>query len=213
MADSSDRILGPEPREADSVLILLHGRGASARGLQPLAAAVAPAGTSVLAPQADGNTWYPNRFLFPRTTNEPWLSNALARVEALVRRVEQAGIPRDRVVVAGFSQGACLAVEHVARHPARYAGCVAMAGALIGPDPLADDYAGDLAGTPVHLAVGDRDEHVPPRFVEDSAEVLERMGARVTVRIHRGMGHDIHPDEVQALAALLRKAGGPGVGA
>lgn len=203
MNDEWPLLRGPRPEDATCALILIHGRGAMARGLLPLADAVAMDDTPVLAPQADGHTWYPDRFLAPREANEPFLSSALDVVEDLVRRLENVGIPRRRILLSGFSQGACLALEFVARHPTRYAGCVALAGALIGPDPLEGDYSGNLAGTPVHLAVGDRDVHVPPRYVDLSARVLERLGAVVSTRIRVSMGHDVHPDDVAILAHLV----------
>lgn len=195
---------GPEPSRADGLLVLLHGRGGTAADLGPLAEATAGPGVAVLAPQAPGHTWYPNRFLAPREANEPWLSGALDTVDGIVRAAVVAGVPRDRIVIAGFSQGACLAAEYVARHPGRYGGCVAFAGALIGPDPESGGYSGDLEGSPVHVAVGDRDEHVPPAFAEASVRVLQSRGARVTLAVHSGMGHMIHPDDVAVLADLLR---------
>jgi len=203
VTDAWPLILGPRPEDAARAMVLLHGRGAAASGMRPLAEAAAPEGTSVLAPQAPGGSWYPARFLAPRAANEPWLSNGLDLVADLVDRLGAAGVENDRIVISGFSQGACLAVEFVARHPARYAGCVAFAGALVGPDPLAGGYEGDLAGTPVHLAVGDLDAHVPPSFVEQSARVVEAMGAAVSMAIRRGMGHEIHGDDVRTLAELL----------
>lgn len=196
-------LAGPVPAEARTGLVLLHGRGSNAADMTTLARAVATDTTCVLAPEAPGTTWYPNRFLAPRSLNEPWLSRALDAVETAVGTLVEAGIPKNRVFVGGFSQGACLAAEYVASRPARYGGLAAFAGALVSPDPLRGGYAGDLAGTPVLLAVGALDQHVPPEYVTASANVLAAMGATVELLVRPEMGHSVHPRDVESLRALI----------
>lgn len=195
-------LFGPTPDRARTGLVLLHGRGSRALDLVPLAESLAAPDTCVLAPDAPGGTWYPNRFLVDPEINQPWLGQALDAVDEAVERLA-APIGRERIVVAGFSQGACLALEFVGRRPARYGGVGAYAGALIGPSAQAGGYTGDLAGTPVLLAVGDQDLHVPPDFVRDSAVVLAGLGALVDLRIRPGMGHTIHPLDVETVRTLL----------
>ena len=193
---------GPEPAEARTGLVLLHGRGSHAYDMAPLAEAIVAADTCVLAPDAPGGTWYPNRFLVDPEINQPWLGQALDAVAEAVERLA-ATVGYDRIVVAGFSQGACLALEFAGRRPARYGGVAAYAGALIGPSPLAGGYAGDLTGTPVLLAVGDQDQHVKPEYVRASAEVFTGLGARVDLRIRPGMGHTIHPLDLEPVRTLI----------
>jgi len=195
--------------QARAAVLLLHGRGGSAEDILGLADAIGmPAGVAFLAPRASGHTWYPNSFLAPLEANGPWLWAALARVDELVREMEAAGVPFERQVIAGFSQGACLASESVARHPRPYGGVAALTGGLIGPPGTPREYPGRLDGVPVYLGAGDPDPHVPWERVEESAAVLERMGARVTMERFPGLPHSIHPRMVERLQAMVETVAG-----
>ena len=176
---------------ASGAVILLHGRGASAADILSLASPLELPGVAYVAPQAVGHSWYPQSFLAPREQNEPWLSSALERIEQVICSLESAGLTRAQVVLCGFSQGACLASEFVASHPARYAGVIAFTGGLVGPPGSDLQHAGDLEGTPVLLSSGDPDPHVPWVRVQQTAEELSRMGAQVTAdRYPRASSHD-----------------------
>jgi predicted esterase len=168
-----------------------------------LADELARPGFVCLAPQAEGNTWYPNRFLAPISSNEPWLSSALAAVAAVLARVTKAGIPPERTILLGFSQGACLTLEFVARNARRYGGVAGLSGGLIGPDGTPRDYAGSLDGTPIFLGCGDVDFHVPKERVHHTAEVLQRLGGDVTVRLYPNMDHTINQDEIEFVWGLM----------
>jgi phospholipase/carboxylesterase len=189
--------------EARGAVILLHGRGASAEDILGLASALKQPGLAYLAPQAAAHTWYPESFLAPREENEPWLSSALDKVGSAVASIEAAGIPRDRIVIAGFSQGACLTTEFVAENPARYAGMIVFTGGLIGPLDADLRHEGDLAGTPALLLSGDPDPHVPWQRVADSAKELERMGAKVEAVRYAGRPHTISSDEIVLVQAFM----------
>jgi predicted esterase len=160
-----------------------------------------------LAPQAAGFTWYPNRFLAPIEANEPWLSSALMTVADLIAQVEAAGIPAEMVILAGFSQGACLAAEFVARNPRRYGGLLVFSGGLIGPSGTDFTYDGSLAGTPVFIGCGDRDAHIPVGRVEESAAALRELGAEVNAKIYPGMGHTIVEDELDEARRIIDSLG------
>ena len=187
--------------QAGAVVILLHGRGASAEDILGLAGAFAHPQLTYLAPQAAGHAWYPESFLAPRAQNEPWLSSALHKVESVVALATTAGLPLSRVVLCGFSQGACLATEFVASHPARYAALIAYTGGLIGPASAFSlgaelPYAGELEGTPAFLGSGDPDPHVPWTRIEQSARILRQMGAAVLTERYPGRPHTISPQEL-----------------
>ena len=203
---------GPPLERAHEAILLVHGRGASADDIMALGRelVVGPAAdrTALLAPEAAGHAWYPESFLSPIARNEPWLSSGLARLEALREEAAAAGIPAHAVAVAGFSQGACLATEFVARHPARYRALLAFTGGLIGPPLMEFSHEGDLGGMPAYLSAGDRDPHVPWRRMEATREVLERMGARVTLRRWPGRPHTILRREVEEARGLLAAAAG-----
>jgi predicted esterase len=183
--------------------IFVHGRGATAESILELAHATAVPGMAYLAPQADGQTWYPKSFLSPIPENEPGITSGIALLARLVATVEAAGIPAERVAVLGFSQGACLSLEFVARHARRYGAAIGLSGALIGPPGTPRDYAGSLGGTPVFLGCSDVDSHIPLWRVDESAEVFERMGAVVDKRIYPGMGHTVSPSEVKVVRDML----------
>ena len=198
-------VVGPPLAGARAVAILLHGRGGSAEDIAGLASVLAIDGLTFLVPEAAGHTWYPQRFIAPLAANEPWLGSALGVVSALVTQAVAAGVPAERLAIAGFSQGACLALEFVARTPARYGAAIAFSGGLIGPPDVARPPAptGGLAGTPVFLGCGDQDGHIPVASVEASATVLRGLGGAVDARIYPGMGHTINQDEIGAARALL----------
>ncbi|HEX5284373.1 MAG TPA: alpha/beta hydrolase [Bryocella sp.] len=192
--------------EARGAVVLLHGRGGSAEDIMSLAQPLCREGLAYFAPQAAGHTWYPNSFLAPHEANEPWLSSALKKVDSVVAEIEAAGIPRDRIVIAGFSQGACLATEFVASNPARYAGLIAFTGGLIGPPDADLHHEGSVAGTPALFLSGDPDPHVPWQRVQASAAELERMGAVITARRYPGRSHTITPEEVELARTLIHEA-------
>uniref|UniRef100_UPI0035B07334 alpha/beta hydrolase n=1 Tax=Promineifilum sp. TaxID=2664178 RepID=UPI0035B07334 len=199
------RAAGRPLAEADSALILLHGRGATAESILDLVDYLPRPGMTYLAPQAAQQTWYPLSFLSPLAQNEPYLSSALWRVGEVMAQVEAAGIPAERTFLGGFSQGACLAAEYAARHARRYGGLLLFSGGLIGPPGVARDYAGSLAGTPVFLGCSDVDPHIPLARVEETAEVLRRLGAIVDLRIYPRMGHTINQDEIEGAGAVVSK--------
>jgi predicted esterase len=189
--------------KAGAAMLMTHGRGATAGSILELAAAFDPGGVAYLAPQAAGNTWYPQSFLAPLAANEPWLSSALAFLGAVLEQVRAAGIPDERTVLLGFSQGACLTLEFTARNARRYGGVVGLTGGLIGPPRTPRSYPGRLDGAVVFLGCSDRDPHVPEARVHETEQVLARMGAEVTTRIYPGMGHTVNEDEVAWVRRLL----------
>jgi predicted esterase len=159
---------------------------------------------AAVAPQAAGHTWYPNSFLAPLETNQPYLDSALSRVEAIVSGLIDHGISSQRIALLGFSQGACLTTEFVARHPRRYGGVIAFTGGLIGPPGTPRAYTGSLDGSPVFLGSSDPDPHVPFERVQETADVFKRMGAKVDLRRYPGMPHTINEEELAAARSLLQ---------
>lgn len=194
--------------EARAAVVLLHGRGAAAQSILALARDIGHPAAAYLAPQAGSNTWYPNRFIAPLASNEPWLSSALAAVGAVVGAIEAAGIPPDRIVLGGFSQGACLAAEYVARHPRRYGGLFVLSGGLIGEPGTTWDVPAVLGQMPVFIGCSDRDAHVPLARVQESSAAFEAADAAVTERIYPGMAHLINADEVDHVKRMVASVAG-----
>jgi phospholipase/carboxylesterase len=183
--------------------VLVHGRGATATSILQLGDEVHSDGMAFLAPQAARNTWYPNSFLAAIDSNEPGITSGLQRIDAAVSRLREAGIPRERTMLLGFSQGACLASEYLARHADRYGGLVALSGGVIGPEGTPRDYEGTLDGTLVFLGCSDRDPHIPLARVEETADVFEALGGDVDKRIYEGMGHTVNADELASVRDLV----------
>jgi predicted esterase len=193
--------------EAKGALILVHGRGATAQSILALGNELAHPDLAYLAPQAAGNTWYPHSFLMPLAQNEPYLSSALQRIGEVVAQIEAAGIQTERIILGGFSQGACLASEFVARNARRYGGLLVFSGGLIGPPGTPRDYAGSLADTPIFLGCSDVDFHIPKERVMESAEVFRRLGAQVTAKLYPNLGHTIIEDELKYARQMVNELG------
>lgn len=189
---------------AQAAMIMIHGRGATAESILTLADELNQPGFIYLAPQASGYTWYPNSFMSPIPSNEPGISSGLAIIAGLIERLAEAGFPSEKIMLLGFSQGACLSLEFVARHTRRYGGVAGLSGGLIGPDGTPRDYPGSLAGTPVFLGCSDVDFHIPKGRVELSAEVLRQLGGDVTMRLYPGMGHTVNEDELAAVQTMMQ---------
>jgi phospholipase/carboxylesterase len=190
---------------AAAAVVLVHGRGASAVDILGLAAELHLPEFAYLAPEAAEHTWYPYSFLAPIEQNQPWLDSALSLLGETVQRATAAGLPRSKIGIVGFSQGACLASEFVARNAARYGGLIAFTGGLIGPPGTKFVYSGKLSGTPCFFGAGDPDPHVPWSRVEESASVLSALGAAVTLHRYPGLSHTINEDEVDQAKKILRQ--------
>lgn len=219
MTDSNIKIAGPhqgqtvlatgKPLElARAAMVLVHGRGATAQSILSLVGELEHPDVAYLAPQAAGNTWYPYSFLAPISRNEPGLSSALAVIDELFDRLSQVGVPPQQVILLGFSQGACLALEYAARHARRFGGVVGLSGGLIGPDGTPRAYSGSLSGTPVFLGCSDIDSHIPKERVHHSADVLRQLGGDVTARLYPNLGHTINEDELAFVQEMLGSVAG-----
>ncbi len=198
------RVAGEPIGIAQAAMLMVHGRGASADDILTLTDQLAQPGFAYFAPQAAENTWYPNRFLVPLPENEPWLSSALTFVGDVYAEIVKVGIPPERVMLLGFSQGACLTLEYAARNAQRYGGIVGLSGALIGPDDTPRDYKGSLAGTPVFLGCSDVDFHVPKERVDQTAGVLRKLGGQVTERLYPNLDHSVNQDEIDFVRSMMQ---------
>ena len=188
--------------KARAAMVLVHGRGATAEDIMTLAADLMHPGFAYLAPQAAGSAWYPNPFTAPLAANEPYLSSALGVLENLLGRIE-ATIPAQRIILLGFSQGACLALEFAVRHARRYGGLVGLSGGLIGPAGTPRDYPGSFEGTPAFLGCSDIDPYIQKDRVLEAATVLKQMNSRVTVRFYPGMGHMVSTEEIESAREIV----------
>jgi len=194
---------GKKISEASKVLIMVHGRGGTAEDILSLSQHLDVAEFALIAPQATGNSWYPYSFLAPPAQNEPGLSSALAMLKEVIDDVKRQGITSENIYFLGFSQGACLATEFIARNATRYGGVVIFTGGLIGDKIYTENYTGDFAGTPVFIGTSDPDHHVPVERVYATANILKDMNAAVTEKVYENMGHTISQDEIEKANALI----------
>lgn len=189
--------------EGRVVVIAVHGRNAAPGNILDLAPAIGNDRVTFVAPAAAGGAWYPLSFLSPIETNEPGITSGIAVIHGLIDDAIAAGVRADRIVLLGFSQGACLAATAAQRRPARYGGVIVFSGGLIGPPGTVWSEAGEFGGTPVFLGCSDVDGHIPAERVRESAALFERMGADVTMQLYPGMGHLVNEEEVAFARDLL----------
>lgn len=192
-------------------MIMVHGRNAAPRNILDLVPALGHPEFTYLAPAAADRTWYPTSFLSEIASNEPGITSGIAVVHGLIEASMARGVPAQRIVLLGFSQGGCLASTAAMRRPARYGGVVAYSGGLIGPPGTVFDAppgGAGFEGTPVFLGCSDHDPHVPKVRVDETAQAFERAGARVVERIYPGMGHTVNDDELEFTRGLMRQVGG-----
>jgi len=189
---------------ARAVMIMVHGRNAAPENILELSDVLDRPGFAYVGPAAAGGTWYPYSFMAPREQNEPGISSGLAVIESLVTTLLARGFPAERIMLLGFSQGACLTSEFSIRHPRRYGGVMALSGGLIGPPGTSwDDVTTSLDGTPVFLGCSDMDPHVPAERVRESEAVFRRLGAAVTRKLYPGMGHIVNGDEIENVQRVM----------
>jgi phospholipase/carboxylesterase len=182
--------------EAKKAIILIHGRGATADSILSLSSYLNLTDYAILAPQANGNSWYPFGFMASDAGNKVSLEQSLETLEEARTEILKAGIPNEQIYLLGFSQGACLSLEFAARNAAKFGGIVAFTGGLIGEKLDAEKYSGDFSGTPVFIGSSDRDFHVPAKRINESADLLRKMGADVTVKLYEDPDHTIRTDEI-----------------
>jgi predicted esterase len=196
------RAAGESLETAAAALVLVHGRGATAADILYSAGPLIQPGWAFLAPEAANHTWYPLPFTVPPDENEPWLSSAFEAFDRVIANVsEHLSLPR--VILLGFSQGACLALEYAARHPRRYGAVIGLSGGLIGPEGMPRAYTGSLAGTPVLLVCSDSDPYIAASWVRESGEIFRRLQGDVAVHIVQGMGHEVTADEIRLVGRLM----------
>jgi phospholipase/carboxylesterase len=199
---------GMDPAEAKAAMIMVHGRGATAESILTLADEFGDHGLHLAAPQASQFQWYPYSFLAPTERNEPGLSSGLQAIWDLKQELNGKGFSDEQIIFLGFSQGACLASEFVARHPAKYGGLIAFSGGLIGDSVNAENYSGSLDGVPIFMGCSDIDHHIPEERVHESAAVFKKLGAEITVNIYPGMGHTVNQDEIEHALTIIQSVTG-----
>jgi predicted esterase len=200
-------VAGTPLAKASRVVILVHGRHASGAVILPLADRLALPGVCFLAPDAETGSWYPGRLMAPLAANEPWLGRSLDRLGSILRSVGELGFGiGEEVVLAGFSQGACLVLEYAARNPRRYGGVIGFTGGLIGPDPMRRAERGVFDGTPVFIGCSESDPFIPAARVVATAEHFTGHGARVTTRFYPGSDHIVNDDQIARGLEILSSA-------
>ena len=194
---------GKNLEDAEKALIMIHGRGANANDILSVADYLNVNDFALLAPQATNNTWYPYSFMAPASQNEPWLVSSLNLIKDLLNEITEKGIASENIYFLGFSQGACLTLEFVARNAEKYGGVVAFTGGLIGDTIHTKNYTGDFNKTPIFIGSSNPDPHVPVERVYETAKVLKNMNAIVTQKLYNDMGHTISQNEIDMANKLV----------
>jgi phospholipase/carboxylesterase len=206
---SDGTVVTGEPLESASIAVVaVHGRDQDPRWmLENLVRQLDLPRAAFILPEAENNTWYPGRFFDREAENEPWVRRALACCMRAVSVAEDAGIPVERIALAGFSQGACLVAELLAREPRHYAAAAILTGGLFGTEDEVHVPRGSLDGLPMLITGHLEDDWVPVPRVERTAELFREAHARVELAIHDDPEHQINDDEVAAVRRLLLEAG------
>lgn len=181
----------------DKAVILLHGRGASSGSIIRLADKLPDA--RYYAPQASNREWYPNSFLRPREENQPHLDSALEKIDSIVDNISEQ-ISNEKIVVAGFSQGACLASEYAASNPDKVGGVIAFSGGLIGEEIR--EFEGEMDAK-VFLGCAENDPHIPKSRVDETEQVFKGLNADVEKYIFEGSHHSINDYEIQKASEII----------
>ena len=199
------KTLGKPLEQAEKVLIMIHGRGGSAQDIVSLSQHLNVEDYALLAPQATNGSWYPFSFIAPVEQNEPWLSSAIETVGKTVKTALDAGIKAENIYFFGFSQGACLSLEFLARNAQKFGGAVAIIGGVIGHKINRENYRGDFAQTPIFLGTSNPDFHVPVERVYATANILKEMNADVTEKVYANFGHSINEEEIELANSIVFK--------
>jgi len=205
--DQPIRQSGPALDDADAVIVYVHGRGDTPDGILRLHRFIGQPDVAAIAPAAAGRAWYPNSFLEPVETNEPGRESGLQAIADAISMAADAGIPPERVLLVGFSQGACLVAEFLVAHPDRYGGAGILSGGFLGTnlDRVPRDV--DLDSTPVFLGCSDNDPYIPLRRVTETSEILDALGASVTTEIYENRPHSVYAEEREQLATMVDNLG------
>lgn len=187
---------GKNLEQAEKAIVMIHGRGGSAEDILGMSSYLHVDNFALLAPQAENHTWYPYSFIAPVQENEPWLSSAIDLIDHTVKLALDNGIRAENIYFFGFSQGACLTLEYLARHGQRYGGAIAIIGGVIGEEINRDNYKGDFAQTPIFIGTSNPDFHVPLERVEDTVSILAQMNANVKLMVYQNAGHSINREEI-----------------
>lgn len=197
-------VTGADLNEAKRAMIMIHGRGASAQSILGLSKEFEKTSDFIfLAPQASGHTWYPYSFLAPTENNQPGIDSGLQAISDILQKLNEQGITNEHIFLLGFSQGACLASEFVARNPSKYAGLIALSGGLIGESVTLSEYTGDLKSTPIFMGCSDVDAHIPVDRLDETEKVFLKLNAVVQKNIYPGMGHLVNEDEISNINRLI----------
>lgn len=205
-------------------VIVLHGLGADGADFLPVAQAMDLSGVGPVRfvfPSApvrpvtinggyEMRAWYdlmplPGGDLAgPRPEDEAGLRASAAIVSGLIEREARRGVPPERIVLMGFSQGCAMTLLAGLRHPHRLAGLVALSGYLPLPQTTAAEASEANRGVPVLMAHGTRDEVVVPARAEAARETLRGLGYAVEWATYP-MGHEVCMEEVQRIQGWLRQ--------
>ncbi len=203
MHEKNVQYAGKKLDKAKKAIIMIHGRGGTSDNMLSLTDYLDLRGFAILAPQATRNTWYPYSFLVPQKQNQPWLDSAIDLIGELVNDITLSGIPKEKIFISGFSQGACLSLEFAARNPDRYGGIIAFTGGLIGDKISDDQYQGDFHQTPVFIGTSDPDPHIPVERAKRSEEILRKLNANTTLNIYKNLGHVISFEQLDTVNTLF----------
>ncbi|WP_424931133.1 alpha/beta hydrolase [Amaricoccus macauensis] len=200
-------LTGPErpaaEGEADSLVIFLHGYGADGNDLIGLADPLSPhlPKTRFMAPNAPercvnnpmGYQWFPIPWMDGSSEAQAQASAAQSfkLLDGFLDQVEASGMPPERTILFGFSQGTMMSLHVGLRRKKALAGIVGFSGRLLSPETLEAEI---MTRPPVLLVHGDADPVVPFASLPEAADALAAAGIETYTHVSKGVGHGIAPD-------------------
>jgi len=194
---------GPSLSRAKAAMIMMHGRGATAKSMLPLAEQLAQPDFFYIAPQAKHHTWYPYSFLESQEKNKAGIMSGLQVIYDLLQNIRETGLEYEKMILLGFSQGACLALDFITRHPQTLGGVAALSGALIGKQISEKDYTGNLHKTPVFIGCDEKDPYVPMNRLHLTSDIIHSLNGKVNKQIYRDMGHKVNEHEIKIIRGMM----------
>jgi phospholipase/carboxylesterase len=187
---------GTPLKDDNPVILGLHGRNQTPDVIIDIVERMGWKHATLFAPNAYNQSWYPARFMEPIEQNEPYLTYALEALDERINMLQQQGIHKERLLLMGFSQGACLIAQYLMKNPAKYRGIAIFTGGVIGPPDTRWDIKGSLDGTPTLITSCDTDEWVPIGRVHETITLFRAMNANITTKIYQGRDHLVCDDEI-----------------
>ncbi len=194
---------GADWREAEAIAIFLHGHGQTAQDMLELARAIACPNVRYILPGADGGSWYPKSLVESFEENAAEVERAVVHLLGIVESSLGKINARDRIVLGGFAQGACVVAEFLVRHPRSYGGALLLTGGLVDIAAIGRRPGTGLLAVPIYVSGSEMDAVISVERTRGVIKTLQAGGALIRSHVFTERGHEIAPEEILEARKLL----------